>query len=135
MSSDPNLADMKAKVILDISGDRRAWRVTTIPQIVTLLILSIVLSALAAFGVYASVMTITDSNTDIATIKGGIQTFVTGSSSLLGFVVLRLFGKLGEMTRSFILEEKRFTSDKNSVEIATSRDDIAEVLKYYFRIE
>lgn len=130
----PNdIEQLKSKVMLDIQSDRKAWRITTIPQIATLLILSIVLSCLAAFGVYNSVTSLVNGG-DVATLQKGVEVFVTGSSSLLGFVVLKLFGKLKESTEAYIMEEKRFTSDKNMVHIAESREEINGILKSYYKI-
>lgn len=130
----PNdIEQLKNKVILDIQSDRKAWRITTIPQIATLLILSVVLSGLAAFGVYNSVSSLVNGG-DVVTLQKGVEVFVTGSSSLLGFVVLKLFSKLKESTEAYITEEKRFTSDKNMVNIAESREQINGILKSYYKI-
>ena len=127
------LSILRSKVIEDIKSDQKSWRITSIPQIIILLTLAVVLSGLAAFGVYHSVISIT-SGDEIASVKKGIGVFVTGSSSLLGFVVIKLFGKLKENTESYIREEKRFTSDKNRIEIAESREEIGSILKSYYKI-
>ncbi|AXT40358.1 hypothetical protein D1814_17560 [Alteromonas sp. BL110] len=127
------LSALRTKVIEDIIADQKSWRITSIPQIIILLALAVILSGLAAFGVYNSVMTLT-SGDEIASVKKGIEVFVTGSSSILGFVVIKLFGKLKENTESYIREEKRFTSDKNMIEIAESREEIGNILRSYYKI-
>lgn len=133
LSPSSDITQLKERLIVDIQADRRAWRITVIPQIATLLLLSIVLSGLSAFGVYNSVVSLS-SSADIVSVKKGIEVFVTGSSSLLGFVVLKLFTKLRESTDSYIVEEKRFTSDKNLIDFAASTDEITKILKSYYKI-
>jgi hypothetical protein len=63
-----------------------------------------------------------------------IQVFVTGSSSVLGFVVVKLMGMLGIKSKTYLSIERRFTSDITLVCIAEDKVGLQEFLKDYYNI-
>lgn len=124
----------RTSILNDILGNRLAWRWTEIPQIIILFTLVVALLIVAGFGLYTAItMMKTGANTeDLGSI---IQVFVTGSSSLLGFVVFKLMSTLGLKSKAYLGIERRFTSDINLVRLTDNQPAMQEFLKGYYNIK
>jgi hypothetical protein len=127
---DPSMRD---QVIADIRNDRRAWRLTEVPQLITLTFLLIALATIAIFGLGTAIIGMREAKASLQLAKA-IPIFVGGSSSLLGFAVLKLSVRLSEMTRRYLGEQKRFTSDLNRVRLCSSTSEIDALLKQYYKL-
>lgn len=125
----PALVD---QVISDIQTDRRAWRLTEVPQLVTLTLLLIALASIATIGVAAAVTGLRDDGNALQLVKV-MQIFVGGSSSLLGFVVVKLSRRISELTKRYITEQKRFTSELNRIRLCATPSEIDDLLKTYYK--
>ncbi|MEN6578914.1 MAG: hypothetical protein ABFD90_21400 [Phycisphaerales bacterium] len=131
--SDP-MAERRSAILNDIRGNRLAWRWTEIPQIIILFTLVAALLVVTGFGLYTaiSMMKAGVKTEDLGKI---IQVFVTGSSSLLGFVVFKLMAMLGTKSKAYLKVERRFTSDINLVQLTEDRAALQEFLKGYYNIK
>lgn len=129
-----SLNEVRSQVLTDISSDRKGWRWTEVPQIIILFILVTSLLFITSFGLYTAIRII-KAGVDVADIGKVIQVFVTGSSSLLGFVVIKLMPMLGTKSLTYLKVERRFTSDLNLVRIAPDEAAIQEFLKGYYNIK
>lgn len=58
---------------------------------------------------------------------------VGGSSSLLGFIVLKLSARISDLTKRFVVEQKRFTSDINRIRLCVTTAEIEALLKQYYK--
>jgi len=124
------LQSQRVNIISDMRRDRLAWRLTEVPQILTLFALVVGLTSVTGFGVYNAVKLLASRGNAETTAKI-IQIFITGSSSLLGFVVFKLLASLRETTSRFLHEERRFTRIINVVRLASGVDDLKTALLEY----
>jgi hypothetical protein len=127
---DPSVRD---QVIADIRNDRRAWRLTEVPQLITLTLLLIALATIATIGLGTAIIGMREAKATLQLARI-IQIFVGGSSSVLRFAVLKLSVRLSEMTRKYLGEQKRFTSDLNRVRLCSSTSEIDALLKQYYKL-
>lgn len=121
---------LKAEVVADMGTDRRAWRLTMIPQMIVLGVVTLILCIIAAYGLYLAVVSLQNAK-DVSTLAKASQVFVGGSSSILGFVVIRLFVKLRESSSHFISEEQRFTRYFGKVKFAEDKTSLLTALDEY----
>jgi hypothetical protein len=128
------LDQMKQSIVGDIQFDRKSWRWTELPQIVLLLIVMVGLALVTGFGLYHSISGLRD-GASLATAAKAAQVFVTGSSSILGFAVFKLSKHLSELSRKYMNEEKRFTSDINLVRMAPDDASLQKLLKEYYKLK
>jgi hypothetical protein len=133
-SPSKELGELLEQVLSDIGGDRRAWRWTEIPQIIILFLLIAALLFVTGFGLYTAIEMMR-AGVSAAEIGKVIQVFVTGSSSLLGFVVFKLMTILGTKSKGYLEIERRFTSDINLVRISKGTSDLQAFLKGYYQIK
>jgi hypothetical protein len=126
---DPSVRD---QVIADIRSDRRAWRLTEVPQLVTLTLLLIALATIATIGLGTAIIGMREAGSALQLAKV-IQIFVGGSSSLLGFAVLKLSVRISDMTKRYLGEQKRFTSDLNRIRLCSLTSEIDALLKQYYK--
>ena len=121
---------LRAEMVVEVRNYRRAWRLTMVPQLLGVATIALMLSAIAGYGLYLSVTAITGGG-DVTSLAKAAQVFVGGGSSVLGFVVITLLTKLGELTRSYMAEVKRFTGCVGKLQLAGSRAALTEVLEDY----
>src|SRR5215471_10132005 len=123
---------LKDELLRDIADDRRAWTLTTVPPIVGIALICLMLSVISVYGLYLSVVSIKEVK-DVSSLAKAAQIFVGGSASVLGFVVIRLLSKLGEMIASYVFERKRFTGYIGKIKLASSKALLTQVLDDYGR--
>jgi hypothetical protein len=124
--------DIRAQALADIRGDRRFWRWTMVPLIVTLGVLAVVLGAIAAFGIYVSVEQIR-TGVMTAELKDFGKLIVGSGSGLLGVVVVRLFTQVATTSKVFHSGEARFTAYATKVRLAVSKDTLTSIMHDYHR--
>lgn len=121
-----------SQVILDIQNDRKAWRLTEVPQLITMILLLISLATIATVGLATAIMGLREQGNTLQLVKI-MQVFVGGSSSLLGFAVLKLSKRISELTKRYLVEQKRFTSDMNRIRLCSTASEIDALLKSYYK--
>lgn len=134
MNGNADAALFKEEVIRDIQSDRKNWRLLMVPQFVFLFIVIVALALITLAGFYTSVSSLWDGG-DIQTLEKAAKIFVTGSSSLLGFILIKLLNALRDSGARFITEEKFFTSQINMVRLAPSTEVLNEILKKHHGLE
>jgi len=125
---------LRAEMLEDLCSDRRAWLLTMVPQLFGVGVLAILLSVISACGLWLAMASLRE-NVEIQTLVKAGQVFVGGSSSVLGFVVIKLLAKLTELTAEFMTEQKRFTSYIGRLKLAATKTNLAELLQEYCKRE
>lgn len=128
----PPIEILRDQIVSDMDSDRRSWRLTEVPQLVIMIILLIAMASVVTFGLYSAIFAMKQADPSKQTLKF-IQLFVGGSSSLLGFIVLKLSVRISDLTKRFMVETKRFTSDINRIRLCTTTTEIEAILKGYFK--
>lgn len=101
-----------------------------LPQLYGLGTLLLIISGLSAYGIYLSAAALREGG-QIATLTKASQVFVGGSSSILGFVLLKLIAKMTELTTLYIGEKKRFTSQRGKIRLSNSRAQLVQAMQDY----
>lgn len=127
------LDELRAQIVADIRADRRSWRLTEIPQLAILTVLLVALATVATMGLFTAIAALKDSTSTTNVLKV-LRVFVGGTSSVLGFAVLKLSIRLSDMTRRYLGEEKRFTSDINRIRLCSTKVEVEVILKQYFKV-
>jgi hypothetical protein len=122
-NADASFSGQKKELELGVKGDRLAWRLTQIPLLVVMSLLAMTLAGIAAWGLYVSVAALADGGV-AADLKNASQVFVGGSSSILGFVVIRLFGLLTREIGKYVNVEREFTTMIGRLTVA---EDLAKL--------
>src|SRR5262249_18312115 len=108
------------------------WRMTMIPQIVFILLTCISLAAITCYGMCIAIKRVQGQDSSEAdTLQKTIPMFIGGSSSVLGFVVLRLFAKLSEVSRDFIHGEYRFTAQIAAINGSNTKEEFSKAVSEY----
>jgi hypothetical protein len=124
---------LRVQIITDISNDRKNFRLTEVPQVVVLTVLRITLAGVSSYGLITAIVGLKDSAGNLAQTINLLKFFVGGSSSILGFVVLKLSKRLSEITKLYLTEQKRFTSDINRIRLCSSNVEMETLLKQYYK--
>jgi hypothetical protein len=124
------LDDQKKDFIEGIGRDRWLWKTLMVPQIVFVLAGAVLLSFAAGYGLYISVEIFRESNQS-ETLEKLLPALTGGGSGALGFVVLKLVTKLGNLCREFMNGEKAFTSFLARARKAASWSEFTETIHDY----
>ncbi|WP_345857078.1 hypothetical protein [Shewanella algae] len=133
MSPQDQLTTNINNFISEIKSDRKNWRILMIPQLVFLFVLVFTLAAITVGGFYVSVQALWN-GADISTVEKSAKVFVTGSSSVLGFILIKIFGLLKDVGEKFIAEEKAFTGHLNMARLSTQDTELKQVVTTYHNI-
>ncbi len=104
-----------------------------IPQIVFLFVVVFTLAGITVGGFYVSVQALWN-GADISTVEKSAKVFITGSSSVLGFILIKIFGLLKDVGATFIAEEKAFTGHLNMARLSTQDTELKQVVTTYHNI-
>lgn len=124
------LDDLRTEIMQDIARNRWAWRLTMLPQIIILSLLATALCIIAGYGLYVAVLGMNNPE-NLDSLAKASKIFLGSGSSILGFVVIRLFGKLTESSKVYLHEEKNFTRFISRTRLTTSRAGLGEILVDY----
>lgn len=120
--------------VLDVKTDRRNWRLLMVPQLAFIFIVVVALAAITIIGFYSSVSALWAGG-DIETFEKAAKIFVTGSSSLLGFILIKLLGVFHESGTKFIEEERFFTKQINMARLSNTSQKLTEIVKEYHGVK
>jgi hypothetical protein len=124
---------LRFQIITDIRNDRKNLRFTEVPQVIVMTMLLITLAGVSSFGLITAIAGLKNASGTLTQTINLLKLFVGGSSSILGFVVLRLSKRLSEITKLYLLEQKRFTSDINRIRLCTTEVEMEAILKQYYK--
>ena len=127
------LDNLREDMIREIKNDRWAWRFTILPQLIMIGILKIALSIFVGYALYMSVQAFRDIDSGLSVVKIA-QILIRGSSSLLGFIVIRLIPKLWDSATNYVNGERRFTKYIGKTKLVKSRNELTSVLDGYGRM-
>ncbi len=127
-----DLDTLKSELITEIKSNRKSWNFTEIPQIVFLFLFVVGLTFMTGFGLYISITAIKEGS-DVSGFMESVKFYVTGSSSLLGFVVFKLMKRLSEVSKSFLDEHKVFSGTVNMIRATNSQQELVELMKEYYK--
>lgn len=119
--------------VAEIKLDRKNWRILMIPQLAFLFILVLTLATITVGGFYISVQSLWN-GADISTVEKSAKVFLTGSSSVLGFILIKIFGLLTNVGANFISEEKSFTGISNMARLSAQDSELKEIISKYHKI-
>ena len=120
--------------VSDVKADRRSWRLLMVPQFIFLFVVVVALAVITVGGFYSSVSALWHTG-NIDTFEKAAKVFVTGSSSLLGFILIKLSAVLRESGGTFIEEERFFTKQINMARLAASSPELVDIIKQYHRVK
>jgi len=124
------LDEQKKEFAIQVGKDRLVTRIVLVPQLVLVLAVAILLAVVAGYGLFAAIQVFRERAEADLLVKGA-SVFVGGTSSVLGFLVVRLFGKLGELSRDFIGGEQRYSSFAAQAQAADSVAAYIAVIRAY----
>lgn len=133
MSSQDVLTTKIENFITEIKADRKNWRILMVPQLIFLFILVFIMATITVGGFYVSVQALWN-GADISTVERSAKVFITGSSSVLGFILIKIFSLLKDVGSDFIAEEKAFTSHLNMARLSGQDVELKEVVAKYHNI-